>query len=59
MKPSPSALAKEMGGDMKEFYSIMGDFYNKGSVQRHSSPTKRLIQQKNACHDHKRILREN
>lgn len=31
----------------------MDDFYCGDKVKRHQSPTKRLMQQKNACWDHK------
>ena len=45
---------------MEEFYTIMGDFYNKsGEVAKHESPTKRLIAQKNSTVSHKRILNKN
>jgi len=40
--------------EMDDFYEVMGDFYSKGSdIHRHESPTKRLIQQKNAAWGHK------
>ena len=39
---------------MDNFYEIMGEFY--GSVKKHESPTKRLIQQKDAAFKHKSFL---
>lgn len=39
---------------MDEFYKIMGEFY--GSVKKHKSPTRRLIQQKDAAFRHKEKL---
>ena len=41
---------------MDDFYTIMGDFYNTGDVKRHSSPTKRLISQKNSTWEHKELI---
>jgi hypothetical protein len=28
---------------MDDFYTVMGEFYSKGDMTRHVSPTKRLI----------------
>ena len=44
---------------MDDFYTIMGDFYNKGTMNKHASPTKRLIDQKNSCWAHKEIIKDN
>jgi hypothetical protein len=33
----------ETDRQMDDFYTIMGDFYNKGDMNKHVSPTKRLI----------------
>lgn len=40
---------------MDDFYKIMGEFYS-GDMKRHSSPTKRLIAQKQAAWNHKAVL---
>jgi hypothetical protein len=44
---------------MDDFYTIMGDFYNKGEMHKHASPTKRLIAQKNSCWAHKEVIKDN
>lgn len=43
---------------MDQFYEIMGDFYG-GYIKRHVSPTRRLIQQKDAAFAHKEFLSKN
>lgn len=43
---------------MDNFYEIMGDFYG-GEMRKHASPTKRLIQQKDAAFEHKKFLSKN
>ena len=40
---------------MDKFYEIMGEFYS-SDMKKHASPTKRLIQQKNASFTHKEFL---
>ena len=40
---------------LDNFYEIMGDFYG-GEMRKHASPTKRLIQQKDAAFEHKKFL---
>lgn len=40
---------------MDKFYEIMGEFYS-SDVKKHASPTKRLIQQKDAAFRHKEFL---
>jgi len=37
----------------------MGEFYDPKSMKRHSSPTTRLIKQKNSTSSHKNILSQN
>jgi hypothetical protein len=44
---------------MDDFYTIMGDFYNKGDMNKHVSPTKRLISQKNSTWAHKEVIADN
>ena len=52
MKKEPSK------GDLErqEFYKMMGEVYTPGSVKKHKSPTKRLIQQKNSTSNHKKVI---
>ena len=50
-KKSPSKIPTKMD----DFYSVMGDFYG-ADMPRHASPTRRLINQKNATWDHKELL---
>jgi hypothetical protein len=56
-KGSPTRI--NIHAEMDDFYTIMGDFYAKDSTcQRHESPTKRLIQQKNAAWSHKQVFKD-
>ncbi len=55
---SPGGL-EETDRQMDDFYALMGDFYSKGDMQRHASPTKRLISQKNSTWAHKEVLKDN
>lgn len=56
-KVSPTITDTEQ--QMDDFYTIMGDFYNKGEMHKHASPTKRLIAQKNSCWAHKEVIKDN
>lgn len=42
---------------MDKFYEIMGEFYEH-NLRKHASPTKRLIQQKDAAWNHKAFLQQ-
>lgn len=44
--------------DRDEFYKVMGEFYDPVAMKRHSSPTKRLIAQKNSTFSHKALLHD-
>jgi hypothetical protein len=44
--------------DMDNFYDIMGEFYS-SDMRKHQSPTKRLVQQKDAAFEHKKFLSKN
>lgn len=52
--PRKSAAGTD-GTDMDKFYEVMGEFY-KSDMKRHSSPTKRLMKQKEAAWTHKAVL---
>lgn len=39
--------------DRREFYKVMGEFYDPVAMKRHESPTMRLIAQKNSTTKHK------
>lgn len=60
MARSPSPGTKGVTDiEMSEFYEVMGEFYAKDKdIHRHQSPTKRLIQQKNAAWGHKQQFRD-
>ena len=45
-----------LNGD--EFYKCMEDIYG-GNMKKHASPTKRLMQQKDAAWEHKSFLSKN
>lgn len=54
----PRRSFKGQGNDdvgMDKFYEIMGEFYS-SDIKKHASPTKRLIQQKDAAFKHKEFL---
>jgi len=54
----PRRSFKGQGSDdvgMDKFYEIMGEFYS-SDMKKHASPTKRLIQQKDAAFKHKEFL---
>jgi hypothetical protein len=42
--------------DQDEFYKFVGDIY-KPDIKRHSSPTMRLIAQKNSAWEHKEVFK--
>ena len=44
--------------NMDQFYKVMGEFYG-NDQPRHVSPTKRLMQQKDAAWKHKEFLSKN
>ena len=41
---------------MDNFYKVMGEFYDKSKVQKHESPTRRLMDQQKAAWDSKAVL---
>jgi len=49
--------ARQQRQDPAEFYSACSKYYKEGS-QRHASPTKRLVRQKNTTVQHKNVIRK-
>lgn len=45
--------------DPNGFYEVMDEYYGTGSPEKHESPTKRLISQKNQTFDHKKVMKDN
>jgi hypothetical protein len=46
--------------DADNLYTVIDEFHGKGPNDcKHSSPTKRLISQKNSTTDHKKVMKDN
>ena len=41
---------------MDNFYKVMGEFYDRSKLQKHESPTRRLMDQQKAAWDAKAVL---
>lgn len=41
---------------MDQFYKVVGEFYDADHPKKHASPTRRLMQQKEAAWEHKSVL---